>query len=79
MGGDKAQIYFKLNITWTSHFYHSSSVPALAQAAAMPLLEETTLPQEHPPTVPVVIIGKRFFLNLLLQLNLYHVMSCAPL
>eukprot|EP00064_Thunnus_orientalis_P005658 superscaffoldBa00000566_g5672 len=23
----------------------------------MPLLEETTLPQEHPPTVPVVIIG----------------------
>ncbi|TMS11310.1 Oxidative stress-induced growth inhibitor 2 [Larimichthys crocea] len=33
------------------------SLPALAQAAAMPLLEETTLPQEHPPTVPVVIIG----------------------
>ncbi|KAG7475347.1 oxidative stress-induced growth inhibitor 2 [Solea senegalensis] len=26
-------------------------------AAAMPLLEETTLPQEHPPIVPVVIIG----------------------
>uniref|UniRef100_H3DLX0 Oxidative stress induced growth inhibitor family member 2 n=1 Tax=Tetraodon nigroviridis TaxID=99883 RepID=H3DLX0_TETNG len=23
----------------------------------MPLLEETTLPQEHPPTVPVVVIG----------------------
>lgn len=41
----------------SSHFYRSSSVPALAQAAAMPLLEETTLPQDHPPTVPVVIIG----------------------
>ncbi|XP_044065321.1 oxidative stress-induced growth inhibitor 2 isoform X1 [Siniperca chuatsi] len=32
-------------------------MPALAQAAAMPLLEETTRPKEHPPTVPVVIIG----------------------
>ncbi|XP_072250381.1 oxidative stress-induced growth inhibitor 2 isoform X1 [Leuresthes tenuis] len=32
-------------------------VLALAQAAAMPLLEETTLPQEHPLTLPVVIIG----------------------
>ncbi|MEQ2170624.1 hypothetical protein GOODEAATRI_002237, partial [Goodea atripinnis] len=32
-------------------------VPVLAQAAAMPLLEETTLPQEQPPTLPVVIIG----------------------
>ncbi|KAF3691928.1 Oxidative stress-induced growth inhibitor 2 hT41 [Channa argus] len=32
-------------------------VPALAQAAAMPLLEENNLPQEHPPTIPVVIIG----------------------
>ncbi|KAM7383483.1 hypothetical protein PAMP_003129 [Pampus punctatissimus] len=32
-------------------------VPALPQAIAMPLLEETTLPKEHPPTVPVVIIG----------------------
>lgn len=38
-------------------------MPALAQAAAMPLLEETTLPQEHPPTVPVVIIGKCFVLT----------------
>lgn len=36
----------------------SSTVPALAQAIAMPLLEETTLPQEHLPTLPVVIIGK---------------------
>uniref|UniRef100_A0A3Q3IKA9 Oxidative stress induced growth inhibitor family member 2 n=1 Tax=Monopterus albus TaxID=43700 RepID=A0A3Q3IKA9_MONAL len=35
----------------------SSSVPALAQAADMPLLEETTLPQERPSTLPVVIIG----------------------
>lgn len=32
----------------------------------MPLLEETTLPQEHPPTVPVIIIGKCFALNLLI-------------
>uniref|UniRef100_A0A3B3X2Y2 Uncharacterized protein n=1 Tax=Poecilia mexicana TaxID=48701 RepID=A0A3B3X2Y2_9TELE len=32
-------------------------MPALAQAAAMPLLEENTLSQEHPPTLPVVIIG----------------------
>lgn len=47
----------------SSHFYHYSSVPALAQALAMPLLEETTEPQEHPPTVPVVIIGKRFALS----------------
>ncbi|KAF3839762.1 hypothetical protein F7725_018479 [Dissostichus mawsoni] len=37
------------------------AVPALAQAAAMPLLEETTLPQKHPPTVPVVIIGSGIF------------------
>ncbi|XP_054638189.1 oxidative stress-induced growth inhibitor 2 [Dunckerocampus dactyliophorus] len=30
----------------------------VAQAPAMPLLEETTQhPQEHPPTVPVIIIG----------------------
>ncbi|XP_068998911.1 oxidative stress-induced growth inhibitor 2 isoform X1 [Embiotoca jacksoni] len=35
----------------------TEKVPALAQAAAMPLLEETTLPREHPHTVPVVIIG----------------------
>lgn len=47
----------------SSHFYHYSSVPALAQALAMPLLEETTVPQEHPPTVPVVIIGKHFALR----------------
>lgn len=32
-------------------------VPALVQALAMPLLEESALPQEHPPTVPVVVIG----------------------
>ena len=35
----------------------SLSVPALALATAMPLLEETTVPREHPPTLPVVIIG----------------------
>ncbi|XP_042279781.1 oxidative stress-induced growth inhibitor 2 isoform X1 [Thunnus maccoyii] len=42
-------------LTFLSLYF--STVPALAQATAMPLLEETTLPQEHPPTVPVVIIG----------------------
>uniref|UniRef100_A0A3B4T9P5 Oxidative stress induced growth inhibitor family member 2 n=1 Tax=Seriola dumerili TaxID=41447 RepID=A0A3B4T9P5_SERDU len=40
-----------------SLLFCSSLVLALAQAAAMPLLEETTLPQDHPSTVPVVIIG----------------------
>lgn len=36
----------------------SSLVTALALTAVMPLLEETTEPQDHPPTLPVVIIGE---------------------
>lgn len=53
-------------------------MPALAQAAAMPLLEETTQPQEHPPTIPVVIIGKLFGPNFKISVYVVPHASVRP-
>lgn len=53
-------------------------MPALAQAAAMPLLEENT-PQEHPPTVPVVIIGESSIAVHSAHLVQYFTLTLVPL